>query len=110
MRFVAGWGAKAKSHQEDAAGRGAEAEMLAGAPWQSDCREAEPWQSCWLGRCCRVAGRGAVAELLAGSAMVKRPGSRGRDTAARETHREEGKKACEKEKQHLRRTCTYPSR
>ena len=45
--------------------------LLAGAPWQSDCREAEPWQSCWLGRCCRVAGRGAVAELLAGSAMAR---------------------------------------
>ena len=42
-------------------------------------------QSCWLGR-------------------------RGRDADAREIHREEGKKACEKEKQHLRRTCTYPSR
>ena len=64
MRFVAGRGAVAERHREDVAGRGAEAEMLAGAPWQSDCREAEPWQSCWLGRCCRVAGRGAVAELL----------------------------------------------
>ncbi len=91
MRFVAGWGAKAKSHQEDAAGRGAEAEMLAGAPWRSDCREAEPWQSCWPGLC---------GERL----------RCGRDADAREIHREEGKKACEKEKQHLRRTCTYPSR
>ena len=71
MRFVAGRGAVAERHREDVAGRGAEAEMLAGAPWQSDCREAEPWQSCWLGRCCRVAGRGAVAELLAGSAMAR---------------------------------------
>ena len=90
MRFVADWGAAA----ELLTGRGAEAEMLAGAPWRSDCREAEPWQSCWLERC---GGAGW-------------PGRCGRDAAAREIHREEGKKACEKEKQHLRRTCTYPSR
>ena len=31
--------------------------MLAGAPWQSDCREAEPWQSCWPGRCGGADGR-----------------------------------------------------
>ena len=30
MRFVAGWGAAAKSHREDAAGRGAAAELLTG--------------------------------------------------------------------------------
>lgn len=68
--------------------------LLAGAPWQSDCREAAPWRSCWLGRCGGAAGWGAVAKMLM-------PGR---------SHREEGKTACEKEKQHLRRTCTYPSR
>ena len=73
MRFVAGRGAVAARHREDVAGRGAEAEMLAGAPWQSDCREAEPWQSCWLGRCGGAAGRDAVAEmLLPGRSIGKR--------------------------------------
>ena len=75
MRFVAGRGAVAERHREDVAGRGAEAEMLAGTPWRSDCREAEPWQSCWLERC---GGAGW-------------PGRRGKDAAAREIHREEGK-------------------
>ena len=51
--------------------------LLAGAPWQSDCREAEPWQSCWLERC---GGAGW-------------PGRRGKDAAAREIHREEVKTA-----------------
>ena len=62
MRFVAGRGAVAERHREDVAGRGAEAEMLAGVPWQSDCREAEPWQSCWLERCGGAAGRGCHGE------------------------------------------------
>ena len=102
MRFVAGRGAVAERHREDVAGRGAEAEMLAGAPWRSDCREAEPWQGCWLGRCCKVAGWGAAAELLAG-APWQRCCCQG-DPSGR------GKIACEKEKQHPRRTCTYPAR
>ena len=65
----------------------------------------------------RLQRGGAVAELLAGalrqSCWPGLCGERlrcGRDADAREIHREEGKKACEKEKQHLRRTCTYPSR
>ena len=82
MRFVAGWGAKAKSHQEDAAGRGAEAELLAGVPWQSDCREAEPWQSCWLGRCGGAAGRGAVAKMLLPGRSI---GKRGKKHARRKS-------------------------
>ena len=41
MRFVAGWGAKAKSHQEDAAGRGAVAELLAGSAMARGCAVAE---------------------------------------------------------------------
>ena len=92
----------AERHREDVAGRGAEAEMLAGTPWRSDCREAEPWQGCWLGRCCRVAGWGAVAELLAGSAMargcaVAKMLLPGRSIGKREKqHREEGKAASEK--------------
>ena len=44
----------------------------------------------------RAAGWSAVAELLAGGAMAKRPGSRGRDTVAREIHLEEGKATSEK--------------
>ena len=67
MRFVAGRGAVAERHREDVAGRGAEAEMLAGAPWQSFC---------WPWRC-----GGATAERR----------RRGKDAAAREIHREEGK-------------------
>ena len=72
-RDTAGRGAVAERHREDVAGRGAEAEMLAGVPWQSDCREAEPWQSCWLERRGRAAGRGAAAKmLLPGRSIGKR--------------------------------------
>ena len=43
----------------------------------------------------------AVAGLLAGALRQSCwPGRCGRDADAREIHREEGKKACEKEKQH----------
>ena len=86
MRFVASRGAVAERHREDVAGRGAEAEMLAGTPWRSDCREAEPWQSCWLGRCGRAAGRGAVAKMLLP----------GRSIGKRENSMREGKAASEK--------------
>ena len=96
MRFVAGRGAAAKSYREDAAGWGAEAALMAGRGAVAEL----------------LAGRGAVAELLAESAMAKRiaalwqraigkmllagapwrsswQGRCGRDTAARESHREE---------------------
>ena len=82
MRFVAGRGAVAERHREDVAGRGAEAEMLAGAPWRSDCREAEPWQSCWLGRCGRAAGRGVVAKMLLPGRSI---GKRGKKHARRKS-------------------------
>ena len=62
MRFVAGWGAVAEL-------------LLAGAPWQRDCREAAPWQSCWLGRCGGAAGWDAEAELLPGRSIGKRENS-----------------------------------
>ena len=92
MRFVAGRGAVAERHREDVAGRGAEAEMLAGTPWRSDCREAEPWQSCWLGRCGRAAGRGAVARGCAVAKMLMP----GRSIGKRENSMREGKAASEK--------------
>ncbi|MGM9721456.1 MAG: hypothetical protein ACI3YW_02360 [Candidatus Egerieousia sp.] len=95
MRFVAGRGAVAERHREDVAGRGAEAEMLAGAPWRSDCREAEPWQGCWLGRCCKVAGWGAAAELLAG-APWQRCCCQGDPSGRGEKSMREGKAASEK--------------
>ena len=56
--------------------------LLAGAPWQSDCREAEPWQSCWLGRCGRAAGRGAVAKMLLPGRSI---GKRGKKHARRKS-------------------------
>ena len=78
---LAGWGAVAKSHREDAAGRGAVAELLVRAAGGNS----------WLGRPDRAAtGRGAAAksyrEAVAGrgaaakihreeSAMAKVPGS-----------------------------------
>ena len=51
MRFVAGRGAAAKSHQEDVPGRGAVAELMAGLGAVAEL----------------LAGRGTVAKLLAGS-------------------------------------------
>ena len=95
MRFVAGRGAVAERHREDVAGRGAEAEMLAGAPWRSDCREAEPWQGCWLGRCCRAAGWSAAAEL-AGRGAVAKMLLPERSIGKRENSMREGKATSEK--------------
>ena len=82
MRFVAGRGAVAERHREDVAGRGAEAEMLAGAPWRSDCREAEPSQSCWPGvswrRGWRHRGRsGSIGKKLQGDGAVHKKTCRG---------------------------------
>ena len=88
MRFVAGRGAVAERHREDVAGRGAEAEMLAGTPWRSDCREAEPWQSCWLERRGRAAGRGSVARGCAVAKMLlpgRSIGKRGKKHARRKS-------------------------
>ena len=62
--------------------------LLAGAPWQSDCREAAPWQSCWLGRCGRAAGWGAAAELMPGRSIGKRENSmrEGKATSEKNMH------------------------
>ena len=61
MRFVAGRGAAAKSHREDAAGRGAVAELLVGRGAAAKSYRED------------VAGRGAVAEiLLPGRAIGKK--------------------------------------
>ena len=78
MRFVAGWGAVAEL-------------LLAGAPWQSDCREAAPWRSCWLGRCGGAAGRGSVARGCAVAELMP-----GRSIGKRENSMREGKAASEK--------------
>ena len=54
MRFVAGWGAVAEL-------------LLAGAPWQRDCREAAPWRSA-IGKMLLARGA-AVAEILLAGAL-----------------------------------------
>lgn len=77
MRFVAGWGAKAKSHREDAAGQG----RRSGRDTAGRGTVAE-----------RLQRGGAVAELLAGA--LRRScwlGRRGKDADAREIPSGRGK-------------------
>ena len=50
MRFVAGRDAVAERHREDVAGRGAEAEMLAGAPRQRWIIVVQMWILLWSKR------------------------------------------------------------
>ena len=99
---MAGRGAAAKSHQEDVAGRGAVAELMAGLGAEAELlaesamekRMAALWQRA-IGK--MLAGRGAVAEILQpGRAIGKMllagapwrsywPGHRcGRDTTGQE--------------------------
>ena len=64
LEDAAGRGAAAKSYREDVAGRGAEAALMAGRGAVAELLAGAPWLSSWQGRC-------------------------GRDTAARESHRED---------------------
>ena len=71
-------GTVAESYREDAAGRSIVGELLAGAPWQS----------CWQGRCSEELSGRYCWPGRRGSADGWQ-GRCGRDTAARENHREE---------------------
>ena len=73
MRFVAGWdavaellarGNVAKSHWEDVAGQGADAEVfLAGSAVAELLLAGVPWRSYWYGQPAEVAGRSAAGEM-----------------------------------------------
>ena len=97
MRFVAGRGAAAKSHREDAAGRECHGEedggtvaeshreeLLAGAPWRS-CRPGVPWRRVGSGT---ATSSGKASNLPEG--MHHREDAAGRGAAAK-SHREAGK-------------------
>ena len=110
MRFVAGRGAVAERHREDVAGRGAVAERL-----QRGGAVAELLAGALRRRAIRkmlLARGAAVAEILLAGARRRSwlAGAPWQRCCCQGDPSGRGEKACEKEKQHLRRTCTYPAR